>query len=137
MRMPYDCRACGMREWIWNSRDGVTPFIVGCQACRGEAQHTDWRLDQYLPNYVPKPHERVFVNFTPEAALEVATRMVARSDGTPYELAGAVREWVIADEAARWVRDGEPDLIEVGPEGWKPQRPHLTLVERKVLEGGA
>ena len=28
--MPYACKVCGNFEWLWNSRDGVTPFCISC-----------------------------------------------------------------------------------------------------------
>ena len=37
--MKYKCEKCGTVETIWNSRDGVTPFIINCEKCNGHMQH--------------------------------------------------------------------------------------------------
>lgn len=36
--MSYICKVCGRLEWLWNSRDGVTPFAMSCTytACNAE-----------------------------------------------------------------------------------------------------
>ena len=60
-------------EWIWNSRDGVTPFCVSNRAGNKMMQHVDWHLDRCLPNYQPHPGERIFIDLTPERALQRAT----------------------------------------------------------------
>ena len=28
--MKYKCEKCGKTEILWNSRDGVTPFMIKC-----------------------------------------------------------------------------------------------------------
>src|SRR5438128_138761 len=43
MLMWYECRGCGARERVWNSRDGVTPFGMGCASCGTDNMlHTNW-----------------------------------------------------------------------------------------------
>lgn len=59
---------------IWNSRDGVTPFIIHVQGV--EMQHADWHDDQYLPLYVPPVGSYVFVNLTLEKAVAYRTVFV-------------------------------------------------------------
>lgn len=49
-------------EWIWNSRDGVTPFTVRSRDGSAELTHIDWQHDIRNPYYRPRPGERVFVN---------------------------------------------------------------------------
>lgn len=59
-------------EWIWNSRDGVTPFII--QAFTGaEMKHVDWHEDAFLPNYVPLVGSRAFVGAPSEPELITIT----------------------------------------------------------------
>ncbi len=55
--MLYRCPA-GHEEWIWNSRDGVTPFVVDCRVCHKNAQHADWHRDLYMPGFNPVRGER-------------------------------------------------------------------------------
>lgn len=33
--MKYKCEKCGKTEILWNSRDGVTPFMIKCEKCDG------------------------------------------------------------------------------------------------------
>ena len=40
--MQYQCEKCGGLEYLWNSRDGVTPFMLGCIKCDGMMQHINW-----------------------------------------------------------------------------------------------
>lgn len=65
-----DRPSCGRSEWIWNSRDGVTPMFIGCRFCPGEAHHVNWPRDRYAPDHVPQLGDRIFVDLDPERALE-------------------------------------------------------------------
>lgn len=60
--MTYRCEKCGCTEVLWNSRDGVTPFIINCEKCNGQMQHTDWNEDKRVENYIPKIGQRVFID---------------------------------------------------------------------------
>jgi hypothetical protein len=53
----------GVEERIWNSRDGVTPFVVSLRD-GSEAQHEEWRKDEYAPAHVPAVGDRIFVTAT-------------------------------------------------------------------------
>ena len=45
--MPYLCEKCRVGEWLYNTRDGVTPFMIGCAQpdCDGNMQHASMRHD--------------------------------------------------------------------------------------------
>lgn len=58
----------GPIEWLWNSRDGVSPFIIGAREGEGLLRHTNWQDDIYAPQYVPNIGQRVFIDMTREAA---------------------------------------------------------------------
>lgn len=60
MLMRYACDACGHNEMIWNSRDGITPFSVGCRKCNKLANHIDWEGDIYAPDFRPQSGARIF-----------------------------------------------------------------------------
>src|ERR1041385_5999692 len=75
--MTYACER-GHREIIWNSRDGVTPFVIPCAICGTEMTHINWRSDRREPAYQPQPGERMFVNMTPEDATALAKQMVEK-----------------------------------------------------------
>lgn len=69
-------------ERIWNSRDGVTPFIVR-SADGVEMKHVDWPQDVYQPFW---PHvraglkvgDRIFVDMTREEAEKAGDRIRSR-----------------------------------------------------------
>ena len=47
-------------EWLWNSRDGVTPFCITNRDLTREMRHVDWHRDMRLPNYQPAEGQRIF-----------------------------------------------------------------------------
>lgn len=57
----------GNEEWIWNSRDAVTPFCISLRN-GNEAMHVEWSRDRFDPWHVPKVGDRIFVNLTMEHA---------------------------------------------------------------------
>lgn len=58
----------GPIEWIWNSRDGVTPFIVRERDGNTMLQHIHFGDDIFAPQYVPNIGQRVFIDLTEEKA---------------------------------------------------------------------
>ena len=70
--MRYQCKECFSEELIWNSRNGVTPFVIECGFCKregiksGAMQHIDWSGDKYLPDHFPKRGDRVFITMPKE-----------------------------------------------------------------------
>ncbi len=58
--MKYECDTCGRGEFLWNSRDGVTPFIIACcwdgapNKCAGMMSHMNWREDRRDPAFDSK-----------------------------------------------------------------------------------
>lgn len=76
--MIYYCKELDETEVLWNSRDGVTPFVIGNKAGTNMMQHVDWEKDVYRPDYVPEIDSRIFVDLTYEMALEIAHINVER-----------------------------------------------------------
>lgn len=68
MLMWYACKQCAHRERIWNSRDGVTPFGCDCPSCGGIMNHIEWGLDEFAPEYKPRPKQRFWRDGTPDEA---------------------------------------------------------------------
>lgn len=111
MLMRYEGHG-GRREWIWNSRDGITPFCLRSADEQVDMHHGNWHLDRYEPFYVPPIGSRVFVDLTEDAARAQAQEYVDRHWATgEYQMqrhpmfaqlgkVGAVdhfvREWVTA-----------------------------------------
>lgn len=62
--MFYKCEKCHAVERFWNSRDGVTPFIVTerCIRCLGDMQHFDFHLDKCTPDHIPYRGQGVFTD---------------------------------------------------------------------------
>lgn len=82
MLMRYE-GAGGRREWIWNSRDGITPFSVQSSDGAAELQHGNWHLDRCEPLHVPSVGARVFVDLTEELARPLAIEYVGRHWDNP------------------------------------------------------
>ena len=74
--MWYACERCGRKERLWNSRDGVTPFSIGCPDCGGTMQHVAWDLDDCQPEYTPYEGQRIFGDMTEEKKREYAVKML-------------------------------------------------------------
>lgn len=77
--MWYECRnrACGHRERIWNSRDGVTPFGMQCPSCGGnELLHAYFGSDLYAPEHVLRRGQRFWRDGTPDEAAAIMERRI-------------------------------------------------------------
>lgn len=114
-------------EWIWNSRDGITPFCVASRTGK-LMNHVHWHRDRYVPDYEPKPGERIFVTLTRETARTYATALVERhwdddgAGGFPpmskrYESKEAAIDLIAADSLKQF-GGAPPDILEIGAEGW-------------------
>jgi hypothetical protein len=79
MLMWYACKSCGMRECIWNSRDGVTPLTFACPCCGQSAEHVNWKDDFYAPEHIPHFGQRIWVDMTKDRALFIAKAQAAGS----------------------------------------------------------
>lgn len=76
MLMNYACEACGHREIIWNSRDGVTPFGCGCSSCGKSMRHVDWQNDTYAPDHVLHNRQRFWRDGTPDEAEAIMRKRI-------------------------------------------------------------
>ena len=110
----------GEQEVIWNSRDGVTPFVITLRSGK-EARHVNWASDRHAPDHVPQPGERVFVDLDRETHRQRWLARARQHFDDPGEMGQmARRRWPSAEamgedlDAEQW-RPGLPDLIEIGP----------------------
>lgn len=72
--MWYACK-CGHRERLWNLRDGVTPFGLGCPSCGGlELMHVDWKRDEAAPGHRLNRGQRFFRDGTAADAKAILRR---------------------------------------------------------------
>jgi hypothetical protein len=112
----YQCTKCIHREVIWNSRDGVTAFGMGCPTCgQASLQHHAFGADWCVPDHVPYFGQRVWVDMTRERAEAIARMRISR---LPEILArGDMLQQYINDI----YRNGQaPDLVVCGY-GWSFQ----------------
>lgn len=110
--MIYRCNVCGRVEKLWNSRDGVTPFIIGCRFCGGEAMHIMWNSDMCVPDYEPHPRQRIFVDMTKEKATEIAEKIIKMRE--PNKIQETEKEQMLKNLIERIYVDGKaPDIITI------------------------
>lgn len=91
-------------EWLWNSRDGVTPFVISLRSGK-TASHVEWHRDWRDTDYVPKPGDRIFIDLTPEKAIEYAKRNRKKY---PKLFRPSVRDLI-----KEYMKDGAPDIKEI------------------------
>lgn len=111
--MKYKCENanCGREEWLWNSRDGVTPFCITCPACLDARrqnpvmQHVDWHRDRFVQNHQPKKGDRYFRDGTPDEAVAIVRARIDSCKGTQYERSAQETEEILASVATS--TDGE------------------------------
>lgn len=111
--------ARGRREWIWNSRDGITPFTVLSADGEAELTHGNWHLDRYEPLFIPPIGSRVFVDMTEEIARPLAVEYVDRHWAAPeYPMSAmfATKDAAVEKFVTSWVAD------------WGGHSPHVAVV---------
>lgn len=119
--MWYQCKFCGHRERLWNSRKGVTPFAIDCTSCdeAGSLVHSDWQKDQRRLDYKPNHGQRIFIDLTLEKARAYAKRQMESDpdqEGIIKQF-GSVAEAIelIAQHNYKSFGEGTtPDLVRVG-----------------------
>lgn len=104
-------------EFVWNSRDGVTPFVITLRSGK-PATHADWDRDQRMPeDWTPPPGMRRFTDLTRARARELAARQWdtwAADPAAARHLARlGDRDQAITDLAASYLsQPGAPDLTD-------------------------
>lgn len=104
----------GNRYFIWNSRDGVTPFIVHCNGRM--AEHVNFAEDQRIPDYDPPIDSYVFVDLTHELALERRQRYVEKYwdvGDVPLSSYFPNKETAVRELVTHDVQPGAPCLMKV------------------------
>jgi len=84
--MQYQCDTCGHRELAWNSRDGVTPFGIGCPSCGNSLTHTNFHEDNPSPNHVPHSGQIVFRNGTVEESIAIVKSRMDYMKDSGFEI---------------------------------------------------
>lgn len=102
-------------EWLWNSRDGVTPFIISSPTGK-PMSHKYFGEDRFDPDYKPQPGDRIFVDCTKELIEQKAwERATNYWDDALYPLS---KMFKTPDEAARkfieeWTKPGSPHVLTI------------------------
>ncbi len=76
--MQYESDDGSVREVIWNSRDGVTPFCGTSRDGDTQLTHVRWHEDRYAPDHVPALGDRIFVDLTRDRAMALAEKNAQR-----------------------------------------------------------
>jgi hypothetical protein len=122
--MTYRADDGSAEERVWNSRDGVTPFVITLRGGQ-TATHVDWGSDERMPeDWVPPPGMRVFADLTAERARELAAvnydRWLADPEraGDLLRVFGGDRDAAVAQLAASYLsQPGVPTLIDQADSG--------------------
>lgn len=117
-------------ETVWNSRDGVTSYVITLRSGK-HARHVDWHNDRCDNGYQPPPGSRLFVDLTLERARVIAEQAVDRYLSDPAWKPTMLAEYGTRERAIEALtedylrRPGSPDLIEVpaGPTAGDPAQP--------------
>lgn len=143
--MKYRADHRQLEEYLWNARDGVTPFVVTMRDGT-PGTHVDWRGDVYAPDHQPAVGERIFIDMTEERAREIAEQTADKlwegpvdaelsyNPKTIYPSYAALRGTLLQgllDEVKR----GAPDVIEVTAEyaeahGWPIEERDAERLQR-------
>lgn len=101
--------------WIYNSRDGVTPFI---HLENGkEYTHTEWSKDLYRPNYKPKEGDRIWVTMSKEEWTDLKMDYVNKIDmeqGFPVEtISGPMSKEELLKGLIQGYQEGTPTMKKI------------------------
>lgn len=104
---------------VWNSRDGVTPFIVHEDG--KEYQHAHWGMDrrctneEYIKKHILVPGQRIFRDVTPEEGKEWALKRLQSAKGTDYEVEEGSDRWneLLLSLTEDFSKPGEPTMAKV------------------------
>jgi len=121
--MTYECEDCERKVNIWNSRDGVTPFMVKCRYCKsGAMKHINWEDDVIMPYYHVKLGDFVFVTQTQEEYVEEQKERAKKiwwSDKDCRDNYDSLEQFQECLSSSGY-HEGQPLLRLVGIVPWKP-----------------
>jgi hypothetical protein len=126
MLMTYRSDDGTEQEQVFNSRDGVTPFVIALRSGK-PATHADWAADTRMPeDWAPPAGMRYFADMTRDRARELAGRNItgwlADPEKASYfrEAYGDDRDRAAEVLAAQYFQPGAPDLIDPAADGTPP-----------------
>lgn len=114
MLMTYASDDGRIREVLWNSRDGVTPFIIGSKDQKTDLVHKDWHNDVYAPDHKLEPGQRYFVDATENLVKKELLAYIDKwwSDWTfPMHKMFASKEEAYTKLLEGWLPPGAPWIL--------------------------
>lgn len=108
MLMNYKCEKCGEIEIIWNSRDGITPYMVKCHSCKGRKRHVLFDADKYKPDHKLKEGQRYF--YTPTLKEVAVNARKVYKDNKDIMGERTEKDWVEQTVELYRRRPGEPAI---------------------------
>ena len=109
---------------IWNSRNGVTPFIVFEEG--KEYVHKHWGMDvpvtnqRYINQEILKPGQRIFRDTTEDEAREAAKNRIKSFEGTEYQVEEGSARWLELVDSLTKDFAGDPCVRKVVEKGVMP-----------------
>lgn len=134
--MKYASSDGGIVEWLWNSRDGVTPFCILAKDGKTELRHVEWRRDKFRPNHRLQPGDRYFGPITRRAAKRYALERIESMDGTMYESKGRDREILFEQLLEEMLKDETPDILVFQGDEEQKQYEELKAEQSNKVPGG-
>ena len=125
--MKYATKDGAVVETLWNSRDGVTPFILHSVDGKHELSHVDWQGDRCAPSYVPAIGSRMFVDLTKERMLEFKREFVELY----WDAEG---EYKLKDHPELGPLGKEGTAIRLAYDEWQDGQPDVAEVTQEVLD---
>lgn len=134
--MWYKCEKCGKKERIWNSRPGVTPFIIDCSDCAGAMQHDNFHLDEHAPNHHPEKGDRIFIDWTKEAAEQKYKKQIDQywdDDNYPMSETFSSKDNALESLLLQW-EPGSPTIKTVNSESYEFYKSFYDENRVKILQ---
>lgn len=78
-------------ETLWNSRDGVTPFMLISKDGKTTMRHVNWANDKFDPEFKPPSGSRYFADLTKEQAKKYAKDILKRQPDYNISLNGLIK----------------------------------------------
>lgn len=113
------------KETLWNSRDGVTPFVITSATTEKEMRHVAWNMDAKKFDFVPPVGMRVFVDATRELAEPRLHEYIDKH--WPMSNYWDTKEEAFEALLPDWIKPGSPWIITVTSE---------TVIKREYVSGG-
>lgn len=113
--MRYQSKDGRIAEWLWNSRDGATPFSIYSKDGLTELFHVEWHRDKYRPDHKPQKGDRIFIDLTIEKARDYTSQRCEEywNNRDPVSTQFESKAQAIDFFSAEMLHRGAPDILTV------------------------